>query len=518
MSIQSALYSGISGLNANGSALTVLGNNIANSNTIGFKTSRTIFSDMLSAEVAGSGGSSQIGRGTGLSVVDDIFSQGTFESTELNTDLAIEGSGFFMVSAPGDAVINYTRAGAFSFNESGTLENAEGYAVQGYFLDGDGNTYGDITDMTIPTQSFSPANPTSTITLATNLNANSSYLGTEGDVESPFEIDDPVATSTYASSVRVFDSLGLEHLVTTYFNKLDPADNPTGIMQWESHTVVAADEVKTSVAIAAAAAALEASLPHADPPTDAQQALIDAASDWVEVGRSMLSFDTGGRLVNVKDLSDIISVGPTGSNLTDRAYDADGNLYITNSAIVEAGTDGPYPLITDLEMEDPQPTVSTQADILTWVNESEATQQIAITYGATQYSSESDVISQTQDGYGTGALVSLTVNSDGTILGNYSNGDPREVARIALAKFNNAAGLSKQGNNMYEETTASGSAIIGTVGSGVGTIFTNSLEMSNVDLAAEFVKMITTQRGFQANSKIITTTDELLGELINLKR
>ncbi|MDY0191454.1 MAG: flagellar hook protein FlgE [Desulfuromonas sp.] len=488
MGIQSSLYSGVSGLNANGNALTVLGNNIANSNTVGFKSSRTVFSDLLSAEISGSGGTSQVGRGTGMSAVDNIFSQGTFESTESNTDLAIEGAGFFMVSSPDEATINYTRAGAFNFDDSGTLVNPEGYAVQGYYLNTDGDTYGDITDITIETRSFSPANPTSTIALATNLNANDTYLGVAGT--SPFDITDPSATSNYASSVRIFDSLGREHLATTYFNKLDPTANPDGIMQWESHTVVSGDDVQ-------------------DPVVD----------DWVEVGRSMLSFDTGGRLVNVKDLStDIYDTGAVGgtwqaSDNADRAYDETGDLYISTSTETEA-----YPLITDLDEEDPQPTVSTLAGALSWVNESEPTQQIAMTFGATQYSSESDVISQSQDGYSTGTLVSLTVDNDGNILGNYSNGEPRKLARIALAKFSNPLGLSKVGNNMYEATDDSGTAIVGTVGSGVGSIFTNSLEMSNVDLAAEFVKMITTQRGFQANSKIITTTDELLGELINLKR
>ncbi len=236
-----------------------------------------------------------------------------------------------------------------------------------------------------------------------------------------------------------------------------------------------------------------------------------AASDWVEAGRSMLSFDTGGRLVNVKDLSNNIGTSPTAA--TDREYYSAGNLYITTSTEAEA-----YPLTTDLEEKDPQPTVGTKEGALSWINESEPTQQINMTFGATQYSSESDVISQSQDGYSTGTLVSLTIDNDGNVLGNYSNGEPRKLAKIALAKFSNPLGLNKVGNNMYEASDDSGTAIVGTVGSGVGRIFTNSLEMSNVDLAAEFVKMITTQRGFQANSKIITTTDELLGELINLKR
>jgi len=550
MGIQSSLYSGVSGLNANGNALTVLGNNIANSNTIGFKSSRTVFADLLSAEIAGSGGTSQVGRGTGMSTVDNIFSQGTFESTESNTDLAIEGPGFFMVSNPDEATINYTRAGAFHFDDNGTLVSPEGYAVQGYYLNDAGDTFGDVTDITIQTRSFSPANPTTTITLATNLNANETYLGNEGDGVSPFDISDPATTSNYASSVRIFDSLGREHLATTYFNKLDPTDNPTGIMQWESHTVVsegevedaakiladdnaliaadaalvtatsdlatananlAADDGSDPVVTAALVAAQAAAQTTYDAAVVTQANAADAASDWIEVGRSMLSFDTGGRLVNVKGLSANIGSGPT--TLAERAYDHTGDLYVTTSTETE-----PYPLITDLEEVNPQPTVSTKPGALSWINESESTQQIAMTFGATQYSSESDVISQSQNGYSTGTLVSLTVDNDGNILGNYSNGEPRKLARIALAKFSNPLGLTKVGNNMYEASDDSGTAIVGTVGSGVGRIFTNSLEMSNVDLAAEFVKMITTQRGFQANSKIITTTDELLGELINLKR
>jgi flagellar hook protein FlgE len=494
MGIQSSLFSGVSGLNANGNALTVLGNNIANSNTIGFKSSRTIFSDLLSAEIAGSGGTSQVGRGAGLSTVDNIFSQGTFETTESNTDLAIEGPGFFMVSDPNEAAVYYTRAGAFHFDETGTLVNPEGYAVQGYYLNNDGETVGDLTALQIETRSFSPANATTQITLATNLNANAPYLGDAGDGVSPFDITDPADTSNYASSVRIFDSLGREHLVTTYFNKLDTASNPDGIMQWESHTVVSAADVLET-------------------PGDVE---------FVEIARGILSFDTGGRLVNVKDISTTIDPDSDPSTYSpstdaDRAYDSDGNLYAT-TATADPITGDAYPLTTDVDALDPAPAVETSLNALSWVNEAESTQQFTMTFDATQYSSESDVISQSQDGYATGTLVSLTIDNDGNILGNYSNGEPRKLARVALAKFSNPVGLAKAGNNLYEATDDSGTAIVGTVGSGVGKIFTNSLEMSNVDLAQEFVKMITTQRGFQANSKIITTTDELLGELINLKR
>jgi len=425
MGIKSSLYSGVSGLAANGNAMSVIGNNIANSNTIGFKTSRTLFSDLLSSSVSGPSGTSQIGRGVGLSVIDNLFNQGTFENTESNTDLAIEGSGFFMVRDPNGANVNYTRAGSFRFNEEGALISPEGFRVQGYLLDQDGNTVGDLTDIQVESRAFSPANATSEITLSTNLNANAPYIGT------PFDLNDPAATSNYASSFRVFDSLGNEHLVTTYFKKLDPATNP---LEWGFHTVVDGAE-------------------------------LDSGTPGVlsEVGSGSLTFDNNGNLVS------------------------------TN----------------------PDP-VQTQA--LTWANEADPAQQITFNMNTTQYSSESVVISQQQDGFSTGTLVKLEIDSEGNVLGNYSNGQPRKLARIALAKFTNPSGLIKEGNNMFGTSDSSGPPVIGTVGSGVGKIFTNSLEQSNVDLAQEFVKMITTQRGFQANSRVITTTDEMLNELINLKR
>lgn len=427
MGIQSSLYSGVSGLAANGNAMSVIGNNIANSNTIGYKSSRTLFSDLLSSSVAGSGGASQIGRGAGLSVIDNLFSQGTFENTESNTDLAIEGPGFFMVRDPNGATVNYTRAGAFRFDQEGSLISPEGYKVQGYMLDREGNTVGDITDLQVETRAFSPANATSEITLSTNLSANAPVLG-------GFDITDPANTSNYAASLRVFDSLGKTHLMTTYFYKEPMGAN--GEIEWGFTSVVDGAELKNGT-----------------------------PGDLVEVGGGSLQFDAGGELIDT----------------------------------------------------DPNP-VRTNPNALEWANGADTQQQITFNMNTTQFSNDSVVVSQEQDGYGTGTLVKLDIDSDGNILGSYSNGQPRKLARIALAKFTNPGGLVKAGNNMFTQSDSSGAPVIGTVGSGVGNIFTNSLEQSNVDLAQEFVKMITTQRGFQANSRIITTTDEMLNELINLKR
>jgi len=174
MAISSSLYSGISGLNTNGNAMAVIGNNIANTNTIGFKSSRAVFSDLLSASINGSGGASQVGRGTGLSTIDNVFSQGTFESTESNTDLAIEGTGLFVLREPTGTTSYYSRAGAFRYDGEGYLVNPEGFRVQGIEFDAEGNpTAGNASDIQVNGNSAIPANMTANMTLSTNLDANS---------------------------------------------------------------------------------------------------------------------------------------------------------------------------------------------------------------------------------------------------------------------------------------------------------------------------------------------------------
>lgn len=421
MGISSALYSGISGLNTNGNAMSVLGNNIANTNTIGFKSSRTVFSDLLATTISGSGGTSQVGRGTQLSTVDNLFSQGTFENTESGTDLAIEGEGFFIVKPDngGDETF-YTRAGSFRFNDEGVLVNPEGLKVQGKAFDANGNlTVGDPSDIRVDIGTLIQAKPTGNIDLTTNLDANAQVLA--------FDPLNPATTSNYATSTRVFDTLGNTHLLTTYFNI-------TGAGNWNWNTMVDSTEVAT---------------PDAGP--------------YTLVGSGALTFDVAGNL----------TAGATGI---------------------------------------------TTPGALDWINGADPALQVNFAFNTTQYSSDSVVISQGQDGFGAGNLVKISIDGDGIVTANYSNGQRIKVSQIALAKFPNVGGLSKSGGNLYAASDNSGAPRVGIPSSELGKIFTNALEQSNVDLAQEFVKMITTQRGFQANSKIITTTDEMLGELINLKR
>ena len=213
MGIASALYSGVSGLNTNGQAMSVIGNNLANTNTLGFKGSRTIFADLLSGSINGSGGQSQVGRGVGMSKVDQIFSQGTFEATESNLDVAIEGDGFFILKESGDDTSYYSRAGSFRFDEEGFLVNPEGLRVQGKAFDANGNILaGDPTNIQVESSGLVQGNVTSTLQLTTNLDS------TEPTITAAFDYTDP-STYNYTSSVQVFDTLGNPQLVTTYFTK-----------------------------------------------------------------------------------------------------------------------------------------------------------------------------------------------------------------------------------------------------------------------------------------------------------
>ena len=425
MGLSSTLYSGISGLQTNAEAMSVTGNNISNSNTIGYKSSSSVFSDMLSATLSSSStGVNQVGRGSELTTVRSNFSQGSFQSTSSDTDLAIEGDGFFMVSASDSGEVLYTRNGAFSFDSDGYLVNSEGYRVQGQLFDADGTPGGgDATDIQVDLQSQVPARETSNIVLTTNLNSS------EEVIAGGFDLSDPAATSNYSTSTQIYDALGETHLATTYFTK-------TSDQTWEWNTVVDSADLDASVA---------------------------SSEESTIIGSGTLTFDDDGQLTGTSE------------------FDLD--------------------------------EIS-----LVWANGADSTQNISVEFDTTQFSSSSVVFSQSQDGYAPGEVVETSINSDGVVSVSYSNGETLDVATITLATFSNPGGLIKEGNSLYSSSSYSGEPQIGTPGASQGTIYTNSLELSNVDLSQEFVDMITIQNGYSASSKVITTTDEMLQEVINLIR
>jgi flagellar hook protein FlgE len=416
MAIFAALSSGRSGLIVNGASLSVIGNNIANVGTVGFKGSRTEFTDLLSASAGGQLG--KIGLGARIGAVRTLFEQGAIESTGRALDMAIEGEGFFVLREGLGQV--YTRAGNFQKNADGTVTNELGDILQGMPLDQAGQPTGPLSDVNVAGLA-SQANPTSAISLSGNLDAASPGAG-------PFDgtsFASAYATSDFSTSVQVFDSLGGAHEMSLFFTK-------TGANAWQVHMGVDAGE-------------------------------------------------TGGTA---------------------------GNLQLVNGAggTVTFNTDG---------------SVASAAGLTaTMTFSGAAAQNVALDMNDfTQVSGSSGVSGVTQDGYGAGGLVSITVNSKGILTGTFDNGQTRPLFQLGIANFRNPEGLVPSGNQLYRASVDSGPAAVATAQSqGNGSIVGSALEQSNVQIAQEFIDLISTQKAFQANARVITASDQLLGDLINVIR
>ncbi len=409
-----SLFAGISGLNANATAMTVIGDNIANVNTTAFKSNRSSFANVLSQSLGGSI-ANDIGRGVEFWGTSPLWTQGSLENTGSATDLAINGKGLFVVNDPSGSSF-YTRAGLLTLNELGQMVNPDDLIVQGYEIDASGNM-GNLADISIPGDRVSPPARTTTFTFDINL-------------------DGGAATgATYATSQTVYDSLGNAIPLSLTFTKEAAA---------QTWTVVAT-----------------------------------APSTTAPITFTPL-------------------VGPAAPTAT-FVFDSSGNL-------TAPSTD----LAVDMTMTNGAANLQINWDL---VDASGALGDI------TGYSSPSNTTFQAQDGFASGVLRGISVDESGFVTAAYSNGQLIPVFQIAMADFPAYEGLTKLGGNLYAESRNSGQPLPGVAGDGrLGSITPMAIEMSNVDLAQEFVKMITTQRAFQANSRVITTSDEILNELINLKR
>ena len=479
MSLSSSLFSGISGLNALGNAMTVIGDNIANVNTVGFKGSRVTFQDVLSQSVATTAGTAQVGRGTSLADISSSFSQGSFESTDSSTDLAIGGAGFFVVRDPNNSNNEfYTRAGEFRFDKDGNFINPAGYIVRGWALDEvTGEDLGTITDITMSSFTSSPSE-TDNLSMIMNLDSDATNNSTGSNTALSARWDGDSATGDYIgaedfeyqTTLKVYDSLGSTHDLSIYFDPGETAADPV----WEY--IVTCN------------------------PSEDNRTITDADHTGL-LARGTIEFNSSSGQVSGAANSITCSINNgdgTWTALTNADATANGGYFAITPDFI-----GGSPMSLDLDF-------GTRYNGSVWANDSLST---------TQFASASTTIFQSANGYGAGDLQSITVATDGVITGQYSNGQVLPLYRVALANFQNEQGLYKIGSNLYRETRLSGDPITGKPGTnGLGSISPNSLEQSNIDLATEFVKMITTQRGFQANSKIITVTDQMLNELINLKR
>lgn len=442
MSIMGSFFSSIAGLNSNGVAMEVIGNNIANINTTAFKNNRPEFSDVLSR----ASGGFEIGRGSRVSDVITMFSQGAFQTTNNVTDLALEGAGFFVVNNEKGQF--YTRAGNFHIDELGYMVNPSGSRLQGFALDTKERFTGNPIDILIPA---APLQPQATgdgtmegtgVSISANLDSGAEL--NPGGLA--FDINDPLGTSNFTTSVTTYDTLGNSHMLSIYFRK--SAESSTG-NAWEYHVVV--DENDAEV-------------------TPARDVICQSGE---------LVFDEYGRMVSESVTFDGDPTNPY-FNFKGGAEQNQQIGFDFGESIVEGGTG---------------------------------------TSGTTQYSQPSSILAATQDGYGPSFLMNINIDEAGKVYGQYNNGQTRAFAQLSVVNFRNVSALSRLGGNMFSETHDSGQPLHGVAnGGGNGRIFANTLELSNVDLAEEFVHMITSQRGFQANSRSISTADEMMQELVNLKR
>jgi len=425
MGILSSMYTGYTGIQGQGEALSVFGDNIANSATVGFKTARPEFRDAVAKSLNGMGSSMATGRGTKLGNIRTVFSQGTLTQTESPTDLAITGNGFFVVD--GVEGRGFTRDGSFHFDKEGKLVNGSGEKVLGFQADEEGKINSKMGALSID-RSILDAKGTGKVELFANLDS-------RVDTEVKFDPKNPDKTSHFATGVTVYDTNGAPRAVTVYFNKVDEHN-------WEFKAMAKGEDIEGG-----------------------------KKGEMVQQASGNLKFSDEGKLESQScDSAFSFNKGSKSDQKVSFSFGKD----------LKSGGDG-------LQM--------------------------------TQYGSNSEAYKTIQNGYASGSIGSLKFEDDGRLVAVYTNGETVAVGQIALAKFESPEELMKVGGNKFKETRNSGQPTIGSpLSGGRGQVSSKTLEASTTDIANEFINLMTAQRNFQANSKVISTGDELLGEVINLKR
>ena len=460
-----SLYSGVSGLQNHQTRMDVIGNNISNVNTNGFKRGRVNFQDMISQQMSGAakptdelGGVNpkEVGLGMTIASIDNVFTQGNLQSTGVSTDLAIQGNGFFLLKSGEESF--YTRNGAFGLDRDGTLVNpANGMRVQGWMAEEVNgqmlvSTAATPEDLIIPVGSKDPAKETTNVNFACNLNKNTPEIMEGASAEDIYK-------GTWGTEQKIYDSFGNEHMLSVSFQRVP--GNPN---QWRATVQIDPDNAEFTR-------------------TRVGLETTNGMEDFFYV-----NFDNFGALESVTDSSGRLSN-------TEGQVVIQTSFFVSDSNLDEDGNPRRQTLNINLG------TIGSFKDTIT------------------QSASKSTTKAFYQDGYTMGYLDNFKIDSSGIITGVYSNGTNRTIGQIALASFANDRGLEKAGDNTYVESNNSGMARIGESGvAGKGTLMAGALEMSNVDLSEQMVDMIVTQRGFQSNAKTITTADTLLETVLSLKR
>jgi flagellar hook protein FlgE len=428
--------------------MDVIGNNIANVNTTAFKASRANFTESFSQVLSGAtrpgtntGGinSMSVGLGSQLSSIDTVFTQGNRETTNVPTNLAIQGNSFFVVSNGSQNL--FTRDGNFKWDSKGTLVAGNGAIVQGLMAT-NGVLGGALTDISVPIGQTTPASATNKVMVAGNFNSEAPVIdAVDPEHPTPAELADPAnAGSVVETTLGVYDSLGSKHDLTMVSWK-------TGPNQWACQI----DPTNLNY---------DSTQPYTFGP-GAQSSPAGDATAW------QFTFNSDG------------TIDSANSNLPDVTFTPLGG----------------------------GATVSLKLD------------PGAGATGLTSLAAGNSAVLRDQNGYESGVLETVSIGQDGTITGAFSNGTNQTLGQIALADFNNPEGLNQAADSMYTVSANSGTPLIGYSGKDTAsTIASGALEMSNVDLAQEFTDMIITQRGFEANGKMITTSDQMLQTLINMRQ
>ena len=553
---------GLSGLNSSAKQLDVIGNNVANANTVGFKQAMAQFSDMYAASLSGSG-AVQIGTGGKIAAVMQQFTQGNVTNTNNPMDTAISGQGFFRVTDAGGSVL-YSRNGQFQVDKNGYIVNNQGHKLTGYLPDATGTIIpGQPLPLLISSADL-PPQQTANVTVGANLDSRSAT-----PVNSTFSILDPTSYNS-STSTTVYDTLGTSHVGSLYFQRQPIAATtvPLAIAAGATTatlTSAAGMAVGNTITIAGAGAA-GANLTTTITAIAGNTVTFAPATTTLTAINAVVTSNAGSANWNTYLAVDGVLVPPSapgatpavsttttitltealaglavgapisiagaganggGHNATVPAYcgtlvtfapaasTAPAAGAIMTAPLATLGFDTLGQLATTVPASSPLGTLASANFTPTGAEP----QSLALDFAQTsQYGGSFGVNSLTQDGYSSGRLSGFNTGADGTILGRYTNGQSRALGQMLLANFTNPQGLQPMGNNEWVESSTSGGPLIGTPGSSaLGVLQSSAVEDSNVDLTAELVNMITAQRVYQANAQTIKAQDQVLQTLVNLK-
>ncbi len=507
-----SFYIPLTGLTSDSTALNTIANNLANMNTTAFKSQSVNFSDLFYQQIGSTGAGDPIQRGSGTQVgtISTDFSTGSPNTTNVDTDVALQGNGFFVVSNGGAQYL--TRAGNFTTDSSGNLITANGLSVMGYpAANGVVNTNATLTPITIPEGQVQLPNATTSFGMNATLDSASS-IG-----------------ATTSGQVKVYDSLGNSYEATVTYTK-------TGTNEW-GYSVSMPDTLTPNTSTAAGTTTISynfgasgGSSATVDPGTNLTITAPTATATGtisppaITPGESIATYVTAlNTALSAAGITGV-SVTSTGNQLSISGANISTTGSVIQDPVASANASGVLTFDSSGNLVSPASNVAG----ISFAGLSDGAKTLNMTwdlYGSgnkatiNQVDQTSAVNSTTQDGYSSGEYSSFAIGSDGTVTATFSNGQKLNVGQLALGNVVNLQGLKDNGNGEYETTLASGTATIGVSGTaGLGTMEGGALEASNVNISAEFSNLIIAQRAFEANSKAVTTFDSVTQETINMIR